>query len=85
MHQEWLTLCCIAYFMLQNAAWAMMASPRFFTEYQPDGTPVTLRLRGDEKSHWITDIEGKLLTGWKNFCFKMHEFLTFSVLVHILV
>eukprot|EP00535_Pseudo-nitzschia_heimii_P006701 CAMPEP_0197180818 /NCGR_PEP_ID=MMETSP1423-20130617/5293_1 /TAXON_ID=476441 /ORGANISM="Pseudo-nitzschia heimii, Strain UNC1101" /LENGTH=686 /DNA_ID=CAMNT_0042630947 /DNA_START=138 /DNA_END=2198 /DNA_ORIENTATION=- len=35
----------------------MMASPRFFTEHQPDGSPVTLRLRGDEQSHWMTDEE----------------------------
>jgi hypothetical protein len=44
--------------MLWNAAWAMMASPRFFTQHQPDGSPVELRLRGDEKSHWTTDLEG---------------------------
>jgi hypothetical protein len=37
---------------------AMMASPNFFTEHQPDGSPITLRLRGDEKSHWKTDLEG---------------------------
>jgi hypothetical protein len=36
----------------------MMASPNFFTEHQPDGSPITLRLRGDEKSHWKTDLEG---------------------------
>jgi hypothetical protein len=45
--------------MLWNEAGAMMASPRFFTEHQPDGSSVTLRLRGDEKSHWTTDHDGE--------------------------
>jgi hypothetical protein len=58
MHRASVSLRCIAYFMLWNAAWAMMASPRFFTQHQPDGSPVELRLRGDEKSHWTTDLEG---------------------------
>jgi len=51
------SLFCIAPFVLWNAAWGMMASPKFFTQHQPDGSPVTLRLRGDEKSHWATDHE----------------------------
>lgn len=56
MHWEWIAICCIAQCMLWNVTLAMMASPLFFTEYQPDGTRVALRLRGDEKSHWLTDI-----------------------------
>ena len=58
MYWEWIAICCITQCMLWNFASAMMASPRFFTEYQPDGTPVTLRLRGDEKSHWMADLDG---------------------------
>eukprot|EP00536_Pseudo-nitzschia_multiseries_P001084 jgi/Psemu1/180155/e_gw1.13.92.1 len=45
------------HFARWNAACAMTASPHFFTQHQPDGSPVNLRLRGDENSHWATDLE----------------------------
>jgi len=37
---------------------AMTANPEVvFTEYQPDGTPISLLLRGDERRNWISDLE----------------------------
>jgi len=37
---------------------AMPADPRPFDFTQPDGSKVTLRLRGDEFFHWHEDLEG---------------------------
>ena len=39
-------------------ATAVMADPRPFEHTQPDGTKITLRLRGDEFFHWYEDMEG---------------------------
>jgi len=41
-----------------NAARAMRASPHPIEERQPDGTPIELRLRGDEHVHWLEDARG---------------------------
>jgi hypothetical protein len=37
---------------------AMPASSSIFTEYQPDGTPISLMLKGDERRSWMTDLQG---------------------------
>jgi hypothetical protein len=39
----------------------IIAYPDTFAEYQPDGSPITLRLRGDERRNWITDTEDCLV------------------------
>jgi hypothetical protein len=37
---------------------AIPATRQVLTEFQPDGTKISLLLRGDETSHWMTDIQG---------------------------
>ena len=53
---------CLAVFHLfllaSGIAFAMPAAPVPFDQVQPDGTTVTLRLRGDENYHWLEDVEG---------------------------
>jgi hypothetical protein len=41
---------------------SMMASPIPFEETQPDGTPILLRLVGDEFDHHEVDLDGKIHT-----------------------
>jgi M6 family metalloprotease-like protein len=50
----------LAMFWLTSAheSGAIMADPRPFDYTQPDGTRITLRLRGDEFFHWQEDSEG---------------------------
>ena len=43
---------------LPYAVLGMMASPHAFTVDNANLT-IALRLRGDEKSHWLTDLDGK--------------------------
>lgn len=38
---------------------AVPASRQVLTEHQPDGTPISLLLRGDETNQWMTDVQGK--------------------------
>lgn len=37
---------------------AMPASPLAFETHQPDGTPIKLHIRGDEKFNWYEDLDG---------------------------
>jgi M6 family metalloprotease-like protein len=49
----------IIYLCLFSAvATAMPASPMEFTEKQPDGSIITLRVRGDEHYNWLADVKG---------------------------
>ena len=45
-------------FWLPHSALGMMASPHTFTVDNANLT-IALRLRGDEQSHWLTDLDGK--------------------------
>ena len=40
------------------SAFAVSANPNSFREVQPDGTVVTLRVRGDEHFNWTEDSAG---------------------------
>ncbi|MFP6597919.1 MAG: hypothetical protein VCC01_10730 [Candidatus Hydrogenedentota bacterium] len=37
---------------------AVQANPNLIAETQPDGTPITLLLKGDEWFHWYEDLDG---------------------------
>ncbi len=39
-------------------AWGMTANPEPFQQAQPDGSVVTLRMRGDQYFHWLEDGQG---------------------------
>ncbi len=54
----WLALGCGLWLSLGPEAAAISADPRPFEHTQPDGTRVTLRLRGDEFFHWHEDLQG---------------------------
>ena len=41
-----------------SVAYAMNASPHTIEEVQPDGTRIQLHVRGDERYHWLEDLEG---------------------------
>lgn len=45
-------------FLLSSSALAMPANPNSFIEKQPDGTEITLHIKGNEKFHWLEDNEG---------------------------
>ncbi|HEX6095965.1 MAG TPA: Ig-like domain-containing protein [Thermoanaerobaculia bacterium] len=52
-----------------QSAWAVKANPKPVTYYQPDGTPFTARMIGDERIVFFEDAEGRTLvrdaeTGW---------------------
>jgi M6 family metalloprotease-like protein len=56
----WLISCAVP-------AWAVPASPLSFQELQPDGTPIRLRVRGDEHFNWTEDLKGYTVVhdgGW---------------------
>lgn len=36
----------------------MSANPQLYTDKQPDGTEVTLHIKGDESFNWMKDQEG---------------------------
>src|SRR5688572_19398406 len=58
---------CIFGVGLQIPARAIIADPNPVEFTQPDGTKVTLRLRGDEFFHWLEDVNGftvVLEKGW---------------------
>jgi M6 family metalloprotease-like protein len=44
--------------LLGRPAWAVIANPEPSDLTQPDGTRITLRLRGDEHLHWMEDMNG---------------------------
>lgn len=60
---------------LLSSVGGMTASPEVFTEYQPDGTRISLLLRGDERRHWMTDIEGASNTSATNSMILLAPFL----------
>lgn len=43
---------------LAGAVWAVPANPTPFTRTQPDGSTITLRVRGDEHFSWLEDLAG---------------------------
>lgn len=45
-------------FAMAGGLWAMPASPHPFEVTQPDGTNITLYIRGDEYFHWLEDANG---------------------------
>ena len=48
----------------------MPANPNLFADQQPDGTEVSLRMKGDEHFHWIEDQQGYTVVhnkGWYNY------------------
>lgn len=52
-----------------QSAWAVKANPKPVTYYQPDGTPFTAKMIGDERIVFVEDAEGRTLvrdaeTGW---------------------
>ena len=52
-----------------QSAWAVKANPKPVTYYQPDGTPFTAKMIGDERIVFFEDSEGRTLvrdgeTGW---------------------
>jgi M6 family metalloprotease-like protein len=51
-------LCVCLLFCKANQAWAIDANPNTYTIQQPDGTPVGLRIRGDEWFHHEEDLNG---------------------------
>ena len=53
-----LFLAALVWLCAAREAGAMMADPRPFDYIQPDGTKITLRLRGDEFCHWHEDTNG---------------------------
>ncbi|WP_455763089.1 M6 family metalloprotease domain-containing protein [Prevotella disiens] len=59
MRKILLTLCLIAVAILAKAA---KANPRPFVVTQPDGTQVTLIMRGDEHFSWISTLDGTIVT-----------------------
>lgn len=44
--------------LICQSLWAMPASPIPFETHQPDGKKIRLRIRGDERFHWLEDTEG---------------------------
>lgn len=52
------------------SAYAVPANPRPFVEYQPDGTRVVMRVRGDEHFNWTEDSRGFTVVhhqGWYEY------------------
>jgi len=59
--RSWLRLRAVLLILLACCAetlWAMPASPQPFEEVQPDGTRITLQMRGDDQFNWIEDRDG---------------------------
>lgn len=59
-------------------AGAVKAYPRPIIVTQPDGTRVTVRIHGDESFHYVTTIDGFLLSKDKAgyFCYVDYDFTT---------
>src|SRR4051812_8980502 len=52
-----------------QSAWAVKANPKPVTYYQPDGTPFTAKMIGDERIVFVEDADGRTLirdaeSGW---------------------
>ena len=63
-------LILIAQFTFQNEAFAVPADPHPISYRQPDGTVVTIIIKGDEKVHWAETMDGYTLlsngkSGWE--------------------
>ena len=50
--------CSLISWVLVESALGITANPRPFTARQPDGTRITLRVRGDEYFNWLEDTAG---------------------------
>ena len=58
-HQLGSVLLCVCLLLCKaSQAWAIDANPNTYTIEQPDGTPVELRIRGDEWFHHEEDLNG---------------------------
>ncbi len=55
-------LACLVVWLGSGPAYGVPACPGGATLRQPDGTPVTIFLRGDERAHWHEDAAGYLVT-----------------------
>lgn len=44
--------------LVLSTVFAMPANPQVFSDTQPDGAEVTLRVKGDENFHWLVDQDG---------------------------
>ncbi len=54
----WVGLACAALLVSQSSLYAVPACPAPATVSQPDGSVVTIHLRGDERLHWHEDTRG---------------------------
>lgn len=62
LKQKLLIALWMVFLACPSVAFAVNASPHTVRLKQPDGTPVALRLRGNEFHHWYEDLEGYLVT-----------------------
>ena len=56
--------------LVAPSALAVNANPNNFSEIQPDGTPISLRVRGDEHFNWAEDLDGYTVIrtrGWYEY------------------
>lgn len=60
-----ISICC-------TVAMARVANPKPFTYTQPDGTTITLKLHGDERHHWYTDLNGTEMKKDEDGFFRPH-------------
>ena len=49
------------FFTVTNEVMAVPANPALYRYVQPDGTVVTLQMRGDEFLHYVTTVDGYTL------------------------
>ena len=68
-------LLCFLLCQAQNA-FAIKANPRPVTIEQPDGTILTVRLYGDENFHYVTTIDGYLISRDRDGYFKYIDIST---------
>jgi len=64
------TLVFLTSILLKPSAFAVSANPNIFQETQPDGTLVSLRVRGDEHFNWTEDMSGYTVIrnkGWYEY------------------
>ncbi len=54
----WLSAIALVCVLSQGVASAVTASPHPFDVTQPDGSSITLRIKGDERYHWMEDSQG---------------------------
>lgn len=50
--------CILCLMAVVSKTIAIPAVPTMFTEQQPNGMPITLRLQGDESQNWLSDLNG---------------------------